>query len=209
MRELLSDSGCFFMHLDWHVSHYVKVILDDIFGKNNFKNEIIWYYSGGGASKEAFARKHDNIFFYTKSNDYYFNVDEVRTKYKWTEGQKRADGSERDLEKGKLPDDVISLDVLEIHKILPWAKERTEYDTQKPEELKRAVMQRAGCPKNGIVADFFAGSGTTCAVAEELGNRWIMCDIGKPACMIMRKRLIDQDAKPFLYQAIGDYQKRV
>jgi adenine-specific DNA-methyltransferase len=83
--------------------------------------------------------------------------------------------------------------------------ERIDYDTQKPESLLERII-RASCPEGGIVADFNGGSGTTAAVAEKLGRRWITSDIGKPACMIMRKRLIDQEAKPFLYQAIGDYQ---
>lgn len=83
--------------------------------------------------------------------------------------------------------------------------ERLNYDTQKPEKLLERII-RASCPENGLVADFNGGSGTTAAVAEKLGRRWITTDLGKPACMIMRKRLIDQDAKPFLYQAIGDYQ---
>ena len=85
------------------------------------------------------------------------------------------------------------------------ADERVEYATQKPEKLLERII-RASCPQGGVVADFNGGSGTTAAVAEKLGRRWITTDLGKPACMIMRKRLIDQDAKPFLYQAIGDYQ---
>ena len=87
----------------------------------------------------------------------------------------------------------------------PRDTERTGYDTQKPEKLLERIIQ-SSCPENGLVADFFGGSGTTAAVAEKLGRRWITTDLGKPACMIMRKRLIDQDAQPFLYQAIGDYQ---
>ena len=85
------------------------------------------------------------------------------------------------------------------------AKESLEYGTQKPEQLIERVLKLSS-PENGIVLDFFGGSGTTAAVAEKLGRRWITTDLGKPACMIMRKRLIDQEAKPFLYQAIGDYQ---
>ena len=93
----------------------------------------------------------------------------------------------------------------DVHVINPMANERVDYGTQKPEKLLDRII-RSSCPENGIVADFNGGSGTTVAVAEKLGRRWITTDLGKPACMIMRKRLIDQDAKPFLYQAIGDYQ---
>jgi len=118
MKRLLKPSGSLFVHLDWHAGHYVKVELDKLFGYENFQNEIIWYYSGGGASKKRFARKHDNILFYSRNvGRHKFNVDDVRVPYKWTAGQKRADGSERDLERGKLPDDV-----LEMHGIMPWAK---------------------------------------------------------------------------------------
>ena len=87
----------------------------------------------------------------------------------------------------------------------PVAKERVDYATQKPEKLVERIIE-SSCPPGGSIADFFAGSGTTAAVAERLGRRWIVSDLGKPACMITRKRLIDQDAKPFLYQHIGDYQ---
>lgn len=97
-------------------------------------------------------------------------------------------------------------DVWDIAIINPSAKERLDYPTQKPETLLERIIEASSC-ENSIVADFYAGSGTTGAVAERLGRRWIMSDLGKPANMIMRKRLIDQEAKPFLYQAIGDYQK--
>ena len=97
-------------------------------------------------------------------------------------------------------------EVFNIPFVQGTATERIDFTTQKPKKLIE-IFVNASCPKNGIVADFFAGSGTTGAVAEKLGRRWIMCDLGKPACMITRKRLIDQDAKPFLFQAIGDYQK--
>ena len=93
----------------------------------------------------------------------------------------------------------------DIFPVNSQAEERIEYDTQKPETLLDRIIQ-ASCPDGGLVADFFGGSGTTAAVAEKLGRRWITSDLGKPACMIMRKRLIDQNAQPFLYQAIGDYQ---
>ena len=88
----------------------------------------------------------------------------------------------------------------------PKSPEKINYDTQKPEKLLDRIIS-SSCSRKGVVADFFGGSGTTGAVAEKLGRRWIMSDIGKPALMVMRKRLIDQDAKPFLYQSIGDYQK--
>ncbi len=207
MRELLAANGSMFVHLDWHVSHYVRVVLDEIFGKGSFRNEIVWYYSGGGAPKDRFASKHDVIFWFQKSPaaSVTYNADAVRMNYKWTDGQTRADGSDRDLERGKLADDVLGMDLLRLNKIMPWASENLDYDTQKPEALVSTLIQAAS-NEGDLVADFFAGSGTTAAVAERLGRRWITSDLGKPAAMIVRKRLVDQDARPFLYQAIGDYQ---
>ena len=103
--------------------------------------------------------------------------------------------------KGDMIDNVWELPIINSQ-----ADERLNFQTQKPEALLQRIIE-ASCPENGLVADFFMGSGTTGAVAEKLGRRWVMCDLGKPATMITRKRLIDQEANPFLYQSIGDYQK--
>ena len=203
MRELLSDNGCIYVHLDWRVGHYVKIIMDEIFGKENFRNEIVWYYSGGGASRQQFARKHDDILFYSKTNSWTFNVDEIRQEYKWVNGQKRADGTERDLARGKLPDDVVQL-----HSIMPWSTEKTGFETQKPETLLEIFVK--GSSKQGdLVADFFCGSGTTGAVAEKLGRRWIMADLSKFAIQVTRKRLLDiSDCKPFEILDLGKYERQ-
>jgi adenine specific DNA methylase Mod len=184
MKSLLSARGAIYVHLDYRVGPYVKTILDEIFGEDNFRNEMIWYYSGGGASKEQWARKHDNIFYYTVGSQWTFNVDDVRQEYKWVDGQKRADGSGRDLERGKLPDDVFDL-----HGIMPWAGEKTGYETQKPEALLERFVKASSNPGD-LVADFFCGSGTTLAVAEKLGRRWIGCDLGRWGIHVTRKRLL-------------------
>ena len=118
MRRILKPTGSIYLHCDPYASHYLKIVMDDIFGKANFRNEIVWYYSGGGAFKRYFARKHDTIFLYTKSEQWTFNVDAVRVSYKWDMSIPRADGSKRN-EKGKIPDDVITL-----NSIMPNAKER-------------------------------------------------------------------------------------
>lgn len=213
MKELLSDQGSIYVHVDWHVGHYVKLILDEIFGKSHFINEIIWNYSWGIRTPNRWNRKHDNLLMYAKGDAFIFNADEVleerqiseatanRLKYK---GALISDGNKGrgDCEKA-LPSDVWY-----IPTINGMAVERLNYATQKPEKLLDKII-KASSNENSIVADFFAGSGTTGAVAEKLGRRWIMSDFGKPATMIMRKRLIDQEAKPFLYQAVGDYQKEV
>ena len=213
MKELLSEQGALYMHLDWHVCHYVKILLDEIFGKSHFINEVIWNYSWGIRTPNRWNRKHDNLLMYAKGDSFIFNADEVleerqiseatanRLKYK---GALISDGNKGrgDCEKA-LPSDVWY-----IPTINGMAVERLNYATQKPEKLLEKII-KASSNENSIVADFFGGSGTTGAVAERLGRRWIMSDFGKPATMIMRKRLIDQEAKPFLYQAVGDYQKEV
>lgn len=240
MRELLSDKGNLLVHIDWHVASYIKLLLDEIFGKDNFKNEIIWHYQTfQGQVKAYFPRKHDNIFLYSKSNNSTFhllkdnNAEETIDFTRWNEYLNEnneitgANYPETDSRfKGYYnrfvkenhrkpgPNDVIlkiegnTIDsVWDIKAVDPKNKEeRVGYATQKPEALLERVLN--ACSNEGdLVCDFFGGSGTTAAVAERLGRRWITCDIGKPASLVMRKRFIDQEVKPFLYQSIGDYQK--
>lgn len=209
MKRLLAGNGTIYVHLDRHASHYVKVVMDEIFGKQCFINEVVWYYSGGGASTESFANKHDVILFYSKNpEEKVFNVDDVRMEYKWVDGQKRADGSDRDLQRGKLPDDVMGLDLIKLHKILPWAAENTRFETQKPEALASILIQ-ASSNTGDIVADMFAGSGTTVTIAEKLSRRWIGCELGKVGIQISRGRLVEASAKPFLIENIGNYQREM
>lgn len=219
MRELLSEQGSIYVHIDWHVGHYVKVVMDDIFGKENFVNEIVWHYRRWTAPANNFQRLHDTLFWYAKSspNRVYntvwvtpANVEKGRNEsYEKDENGKLFRWQSLDGKRYKIYRDekgVHAGDVWDISFIHPSAKERTEYGTQKPEELLKRILE-AHTNQDSIVADFFSGSGTTGAVAEKLGRKWIMTDLGKPACMVMRKRLIDQDSSPFLYQSIGDYQK--
>jgi adenine-specific DNA-methyltransferase len=243
MRELLSDSGSIYVHLDWHVGHYVKMMLDEVLGKDNFINEIIWkrQTSSGYKGSDGFGRNHDSLFLYAKSKSYFYEnqylpysdeyiksqynkIDEAGRTYRthWigtkttqeTIGKfletgrivKRADGKlEKRLYLDEQPGVAVDSIWMDCKALTHDGGERVSYATQKPESLLDRII-RASCPENGIVADFFGGSGTTAAVAEKLGRRWITTDLGKPACMVMRKRLIDQNAQPFLYQAIGDYQ---
>ena len=239
MRELLSDSGSIYVHLDWHVCHYVKILLDEIFGKDKFKNEIIWHYRRWSAPSKSFQKMHDTILFYSKNehcifNQQYISVSESRgnfakgyntNTYQKMNGQrgKQIIVENKDIFEQNIKTGIIDIsqydkivyrknegtpasDVFEFPIINPQAKERVGYATQKPESLLERII-KASSNEDSIVADFYAGSGTTGAVAEKLGRRWIMSDLGKPANMIMRKRLIDQESKPFLYQAVGDYQK--
>lgn len=218
MKELLSDTGSIYVQTDWHVCHYVKLIMDDIFWKDNFRNEIIWAYSTLGRPKDRFALKHDNIYWYGKSKNAFFNENEAKIPYT----QQYIDSHFRDVdEKGRqcrkrfdagkwriyYPDEgMIPNDVWDIPYENSMSRLRVNYATQKPEALLERIIKSTST-EGSLVCDFFGGSGTTAAVAEKLGRRWITCDIGKPAALVMRKRFIDQDVKPFLYQSIGDYQK--
>ena len=218
MRELLANTGTIYVHLDWHVGHYVKLILDEIFGRDRFLNEIVWHYQSGGRQVNAFSKKHDTLYVYTKSSTWVFDADAI--------GEVRGARKRNNMKKGVDPDgrrfySIMSAGKLykyyEDEKVTPpdvWTDishiqqkdpERVGYATQKPSRLLDRII-RASCPPGGVVADFFSGSGTTAATAEKLGRRWIASDLGKPSTMVARKRLIDQNAKPFLYQAIGDYQ---
>lgn len=240
MRELLSERGSIYVHIDWHVAHYIKLIMDEIFGKDNFRNEIIWHYQTyQGQVKSYFPRKHDNILFYSKSSNPIFHllkddnpeqtIDFTRwnaylnenneimgDNYPKTDSRFKGYYNRFVKENHRKPGkgDVIlriegnTIDsVWDVKAVDPKNKEeRVGYTTQKPEELLKRII-KASTNEDSIVADFFAGSGTTGAVAEKLGRKWIMCDLGKPGCMITRTRMIDQDSQPFLFQSIGDYHK--
>jgi adenine-specific DNA-methyltransferase len=219
MRELLADTGSIYVHLDWHVGHYVKIVMDEVFGKECFRNEVIWSYFGFKRSTaKKFPQKHDVLFSFTKSPNYFWRTQykphnpEYLKRFKPDETGRlcRSDvnptgGGSRKIYLDEVEGDIVDSVWDDLPPVNPVANERVDYSTQKPEKLLDRIIQ-SSCPENGFVADFFGGSGTTAAVAEKLGRRWITSDLGKPACMVMRKRLIDQNAKPFLYQAIGDYQ---
>jgi DNA modification methylase len=223
MRELLSDHGSIYVHIDWHVGHYVKVLMDEIFGKGNLKNEIIWCYSIGGKGNRFFGRKHDTILWYTNGDEYCFNgkdslvsterkenthmrtkIDEDGREYQEKTDKKSGKVYRYYVDEGKIPNDYW----IDIEQLNREDAERIGYATQKPSKLLERIIA-ASSNEGDLVCDFFGGSGTTAAVAERLGRRWITSDIGKPATLVMRKRLIDQEVKPFLYQAIGDYQKEM
>lgn len=243
MKELLSERGSIYVHIDWHVGHYIKVILDEIFGKENFRNEISWRRGNANTntSSDQFSRNNDSILFYTKTSNNFFvrqfkpYADATMKMYKNDDGDGRGvyrlqelrDYSESSIQKmiteGRIHTDKngkrslkqflsdkegVSLDSIweDVPSLQGSSDERLNYSTQKPSKLLERIIN-ASCPEGGIVADFFGGSGTTAAVAEKLGRKWITSDIGKPAAMVMRKRFIDQEAKPFLYQSIGDYQR--
>ncbi|MGB3269911.1 MAG: DNA methyltransferase [Rhodanobacter sp.] len=228
MRELLSAQGSLCVHIGMQVSHYVKIVADEIFGKDNFNTEVTWSYgtpSGGRAAGNKIVKAHEYLLWYTKNYgehiyhkeylpysekylaDRFTEVDEDGRRYRTREREKgHFERQYLDESKG-VPLSTVWTDVKQLYAyhLLKRKREETGYDTQKPEALLERVIATS-TDEGSLVMDFFGGSGTTAAVAEKLGRRWITTDLGKPACMIMRKRLIDQGAKPFLYQAIGDYQ---
>ncbi len=207
MKELLAEDGSIYVHLDWHVSHYIKIIMDEIFGKENFKNEIIWAYPAASAkTRRFFIRSYDAILFYTKSKDYTFNDDpniymeySDRVKFALKTDDKgiyyHRGGSHNGKKlsqkvyitnKGIFPRDVWT----DIPYIRANTPEYQAFSTQKPERLLKRIIL-ASSNKGDIVADFFCGTGTTLAVAEKLGRRWIGSDKGKHAISISRKRILD------------------
>jgi len=211
MKELLADDGSIYVHLDWHVEHYVKLIMDEIFGRENFRNEIVWCYTGPARTSNDFPDKHDVILRYSKTNNYVFNPESIRIPYKKstlatgkTTLTGRADEERlRELDKrGKLPEDWWA-DLATIGYV---HSEITGYKTQKPESLLERII-KASSNEGDIVADFFCGSGTTGVVAEKLGRRWIMSDLGRFAIHTTRKRLLDMGAKPFVVQNLGKYER--
>ncbi len=209
IRELLSDKGSLYIHLAHHVGQYMKVVLDELFGEDCFQNEIIWLYKTGGATKERFARKHDNIFFYSKSPDkWIFNPQKERSYMMHQYGFKKSD-FQIDEETGLQYSMVYARDVWDIPSVGSATFERVGYDTQKPEAMLDRII-KASSNEGDIVADFFCGSGTTLAVAEKLGRRWIGCDLGRYAIHTTRKRLMEiPDCKPFEILNLGRYERQV
>ncbi len=198
MRELLSDSGSIYLHCDWHKSHYLRAVMDEVFGSNNFKNEIVWYYRRWNIASTSFATNHDTLLFYTKGvakhtyNQLYISKSEKSSaqgkSWKSVIGE---DGVRRSIQTDEPTKGVPMPDVWEISMINPVAKERTEigYPTQKPEALIERVITASSNPGD-LVFDCFMGSGTTQAVAMKLGRRFIGADINLGAIQTTTKRLL-------------------
>lgn len=188
-REILSDDGLIYVHLDYRKSHYIKSILDEVFDESNFRNEIIWCFAGGAIPKKDYPRKTATIFRYSKSGNYIY-YPQIR-EYSQTGSGRRSDGTVYDLTAGT-PHNNWWTDIPPEN---TQSKSNTGYPTQKPEALLERIL-KSSTNENDIVLDFFGGSGTTCAVAEKLGRRWISCDIGKYSFYTQQKRLLTiQDSK--------------
>ena len=189
MKQLLKKTGTICVHCDWHASHYIKVEMDKIFGPQNFRNEIIWWYETGGIPKYDFSRKHDCIFRYCKSDAVTFNEKDIMEPRSDEVLRRIATGVEsatRSKGQFRHPSDVFK-----IASINAMAKERLGYPTQKPEALLERVV-RALSNEGGVVADLFCGGGTTPAVAQRLGRTWIACDQSRVAVAITADRLTRQ-----------------
>ncbi len=192
MKRLLKKTGSIYVHCDHHASHYIKVEMDKIFGHDNLINEVIWSYKSGGNSKKTFARKHDVLLSYSRTSKYVFNTQYYKSWQKKKYGY-NPDYPEYYDEKEKMWYHLaICRDVWDdIYVIGTDNKERIGYPTQKPESLLERVIN-ASSREGDVVADFFCGGGTTTAVAQRLGRRWIACDQSRVAVAITSDRLTRQ-----------------
>ncbi|MCX6784642.1 MAG: site-specific DNA-methyltransferase [Candidatus Komeilibacteria bacterium] len=224
MHDLLAENGSIYVHCDYRVSAFMKLVLDEIFGKNCFGAEIIWKYSWGLHVEDAWNRKHDTIFYYTKSNfeegKRIFNGYDVMEKRGGEVLRRLATGikgATMVADKSKVDDKTLKLsgDVWDIGVINGMAVERLDYPTQKPEELIEKII-KASSNEGDLVADFFCGSGTTLAVAEKLGRKWIGSDLGRFSIHTTRKRMIGvqrelkkagKDFRAFEILNIGKYER--
>lgn len=198
IKSIMSETASIYIHLDWHICHYVKILLDEIFGEQNFRNEIIWSYTGGVAPKRDFSKKHDVIYRYALSDEFIYNsvyeeysettikrydkVDEDGRRYKITYFEGRENRSY--MKEGKELDDVWNISKSSDQSL----DSAFSYATQKPERLLTYILQ-ASSNEGLIIADFFGGSGVTAAVANKLGRKFIHCDIGLNSIQTTRDRL--------------------
>ena len=202
IKSVMSDTASIYVHLDWHIGHYVKILLDEIFGEDNFRNEIIWcYYGPGSPGMKQFNRKHDTIFWYSKSDEYNFFDQQIRTSHnaKTLENFKKglegsgfiSDNYDLDI-KGKIPDDWWEMAVAGRFPI--DGMKRVDYSTEKPWELIERIIN-ASSKEGMIVADFFGGSGVAAAVAHKLNRKFIHNDIGINSIQTVRDRLLSANAE--------------
>lgn len=194
IHRILKKTGSFYLHCDWHANAHLRIMLDGIFGKNNFQNEIVWAYRTQGATKRRFSRKHDTIFFYTKSTKHWiFNFMTERSymqhKYGFAKEDFKID------EEGRQYRDALIRDVWEIPALQSSTREKLGYPTQKPEALLGRII-KVSSNENDLVFDPFCGCGTTLVVAEMLERRWLGVDVSPTACRLMKRRLSKVTREP-------------
>jgi site-specific DNA-methyltransferase (adenine-specific) len=190
-RRLLRPGGALFLHLDYRTVHRARCLLDELFGADNFRNEIIWHYATGGIAREWFARKHDTILYYRNGPGHTFH--QLKEKKYLAHRMCRAGVEEHHDDGGWYRFRTLD-DVWEIPWLTADARERTGYPSQKPSALVERILVAATDPGDRV-ADFCCGSGTTAVAAQKLGRRWLACDSSEAAVRIARQRL-DQAARP-------------
>ncbi len=226
MRDLLAEDGSIYVHCDWRVNSYIRLVMDEVFGRENQLNQIQWHFKRWPTPAKEWQKMHNTIFAYTKSKgSHIFNraygERTEETQKRW--GRSKIVAS-HDESGNRIPSDYDKVesagapldDVWDISIIAPVAHERVNYPTQKPEALLQRII-KASSNENDIVADFFCGSGTTAAVAEKLGRKWIVSDLGKFAIHTTRKRMIGvqrqrkeakQDYRAFEILNLGKYERQ-
>ena len=200
IKSVMSETASIYVHLDWHIGHYVKVLMDEVFGEDKFRNEISWCYSGGGIPKHDMPHKHDLLFWYTMSpeleewNDQWVYNVEYREYSEGTiqRGRTKVKGENAQLREEGTPINDWWIDIPKITS--PTDPEKLDYATQKSEALLNRIIKIAS-NKDMLVADFFGGSGTTVAAASKLGRKFIHCDIGLNSIQTTRDRLIADGAQ--------------
>ncbi len=191
IKSVMSDTASIYVHLDWHIGHYVKILMDEIFGEDKFINEIVWCYTGPGSpGMQQFSRKHDTIYWYSNSDSHIFNAEKVRIPSDvhsgGFNGEMNKDDSGAYSSKGKIPEDWWEFAVSSRFKL--DGVNRVEYATEKPFKLLERII-KASSNEGMLVADFFGGSGVTATVASKLGRKFIHCDIGINSIETTRDRL--------------------
>ena len=222
LHNLLAHQGTLYLHCDWHVNHLLRGILDDVFGADRFVNEIAWHYFGfKRKTARNFPRKHDTLLVYSKSEDYTWNVQYKPHRPEYVERFKRdsdgrlyrddvnpTGGGARTIYLDETPGDIVDSVWDDIPPVNPMSSERWDYPTQKPEALLERIV-KASSNNGSLVADFFCGSGTTLAVAEKLGRRWIGCDLGRWGIHVTRKRMLGiESCNPFEILNLGKYERQ-
>ncbi len=207
IKEILAEDGCFWVHLDWHVAHYAKILLDEVFGYENFVNEIIWNYKSGGSTNRRFARKHDTLLFYSKNADYYFKPQKEKS---YNRGLKpyRFKGVLEEQDEIGWYTMVNMKDVWQIDMVGRTSGERTGYATQKPEALLERIIESCSRPGD-LVADFFGGSGTLAVTAAKLGRGFISCDMGELAIAGTEKRMQKEGIAYKLYASENEKKSNI
>lgn len=215
-KEILHNEGSIFLHSDWRMSSYLKIVLDDVFGKEKFVNEIAVCYSGPSNQKKNFPRKHDNIYFYRKGTSNIFNVDTTRISYKksnFATGKTSLAGRADDERLKELDDQGKQIedywtDIRTGSHIPKVIRESAgNYPTLKDEKLLERIIL-ATTNENDIVLDFFAGSGTTASAAEKLNRKWITCDIGKLSFYTIQKRIVNIEQSNSIEKPKKKYSKQ-